>query len=450
MRILVPLTLCIALASCQSMMDNIFQRQTMSYTTNVVHPDQHSQSSVSVSFNPTTNEKIPRYTTSFKKAPTFASANAKNTNTQLFNVGYSVRFKNPVARQVASPSRPNLDEGEIITGTRKANEQVAIPQSANSLTDDSGSKPTFEALEAKPEDLYLSPTTQQYLKNLEVGKPTISATEEARKYQQNYSWRNLGPSAEIIRSSEIPLNHQPIFNHASALGRSQTFDFTNGVNDQHQQQQASSLVPTYNPYQSKTQFLPPISQHIHTKLNHINQIPTSMPQVNTGSYNLPVDTSLLRDPYLTTNMQSVPNDNKMIPIHFNVRPLEDAMKNQFNLNKFDPYHSGEDSYAYQQQYVSPQPHQYLHQKKEDDFRDPYFQHNQETVENNSYNHNKFQYKIYGKPQPLKSYKFSGYKTISKDLLNNHRQPRQNPYKYLMRPHHFKQPQFQRRISVDYF
>lgn len=517
--------------------DRLWKRQVVAYTSNVAHkdpqyPDQSARSTVSVSFNTNHQQdlkKTPRYTSSFQKSPTFdhplptpvfrntqiaTVPHGDNGNTQLFNVGYSVRFQGkstPIQRDVPTFMRPNLDNGEIITGTRKANEQVSAPQAmestqqltVNSLDEKKHKlsgikpKPKFQVPLGKPEKVYLAPQTQKYLKQLEQGtKPLFKSTEDAKKYHdQTYSWRNLGPSVEIIRSSEIPATSQE-FDHSSALGRSQSFDFSNGVDIN--QPSATSSYPSFN-YQTNTQqqFLPPISTKVETKPLLFSQIPTTTPPVNQGVAKFPLDTSLLRDPYVTTNINNVPKTTNVVPIHFNVRPLEEVMKNHLQAAKNNleqtivqstpeyyqnpipqpqPYSQYAQNIQYNQQvrYEVPQSpiYQTLHKDESQEYEQQHHQEedsylsygqqdqkyqnydSQEQVYHQEYNQNqnKQQYKIYGKPKPLKTVtvKYS-HKGHNKDI---HRQPRilPNPYKMVLslRPPPAKHTQIQRKVLVNYY
>lgn len=177
-------------------------RQGISYTTNVHHPnpdpnhpEQHgAHSTIDVTFG-TAQQQESRVTNVFNKdyyIPPKTIENyqkplqyhngvltAKHPDSQLFNVGYSVSFADAKKQLLKKPIfNRGLQDGDIITGTRKAQEIVE-----------------------KPADFQI---------------------------QQQ---QNSPASIEIIKSEELNVNQQQPqqFDHANALGRSIGFDYTNGL-----------------------------------------------------------------------------------------------------------------------------------------------------------------------------------------------------------------------------
>lgn len=176
-------------------------RQGISYTTNVHHPDldqNHpgAQSTIDVTFGTSSNQQPqesrvsnvfnkdyyipPKTIENYQKPIQYqnnAIVTAKQPDSQLFNVGYSVSFadakKNLLKKSVFNIAQK---DGDIITGTRKGQEIVEKPSDF-----------TFQ--------------------------------------QQN------SPSIEIVKSEEININSQRPgeFDHANALGRSVGFDYTNAL-----------------------------------------------------------------------------------------------------------------------------------------------------------------------------------------------------------------------------
>jgi hypothetical protein len=370
------------------------RRQYVGYTSNVVHenpnyPDQTAESTVKVNFNqveprpqiyvtnPYANQELaPAYTQNY---PTNAP------QSQLFNVGYSVSFTNG-ERQSKPPPPPkytrttNLDNGEIITGTRKRNEEVQVPtinlspQEYVSSALISGKKQKISGIKAKPHfvsafpnpkvllsQANLSPSTQKYYKALEQVKPQVQNTQEL---QQKYTWRNLSPGVEIIRSTEVPAaSHkytrtEQHFDHAKALGRSQDFDYSNAVDNSNAPQQNTLY-------------------YSHLKKPQFEQAPIV---IGANVPKLPMDTSLLRE---------------QIPIQVDTRFVDEAMRNAFYGNsKFSqvPEQTVQEVNYAQQAYrtipvqeTQSKPVQVVYQQAQA------FQ---------EYDPTRFQYKIYGKAQPV--------------------------------------------------
>lgn len=254
------MVLCVAPNPIQSLRQpkEISRRQLLGYVNNIVHenpnyPDQAAQSSVKVNFN-SNDQSQQIYTGNYQDF-------SNPPQSQLFNVGYSVRFTNgnrpPVKTQTPQKFRSNLENAEIITGTRKQNEEVQGPPGINpqdftSISLISNKKHKISGIKPKPQIITtyqnpktllsqanLSPTTQKYYKALEQAKPQVGNIQDL---QQKYSWRNLSPGVEIIKSTEVPTLRytkpevSPSFDHAKALGRSQDFDQSNAVESSTPQQ----------------------------------------------------------------------------------------------------------------------------------------------------------------------------------------------------------------------
>lgn len=190
-------------------------RQSISYTTNVHHPDpdpNHPEhhgalSTIDVTFGTPSQQPQesqitnvfnkdyyipPKTIETYQKPLQYQNGvlTAKEPDSQLFNVGYSVSFAN-AKKNLKKQVYRGLGDGDIITGTRKAQEIVE-----------------------KPSDYHLQ--------------------------QQQQS-----PAVEIIKSDELNVNHahfnQPPqqFDHANALGRSIGFDYSNAM---------EGSVPLYKKY----------------------------------------------------------------------------------------------------------------------------------------------------------------------------------------------------------
>lgn len=181
-------------------------RQSISYTTNVNHPDpdpnhpdRHgAQSTIDVTFGTSSQHPQesrvsnvfnkdyyipPKTIETYQKPLQYQNSvvTAKQPDSQLFNVGYSVSFadaKKNLKKQVYK----GIQDGDIITGTRKAQEVVQKPS--------------------------------------------------------NFQLQHHSPSIEIIKSEELNVNNAHLninsqqpqqFDHENALGRSIGFDYSNAM-----------------------------------------------------------------------------------------------------------------------------------------------------------------------------------------------------------------------------
>jgi len=110
-------------------------------------------------------------------------------------------------------------------------------------------------------------------------------------------WQNLSPTVEIYKSKELDLGFKSGFDHAKAMGNSEGFGFSDAME------------------------LKAVKHHVASPSNNYQQV--SNPK-------LPIDTSLLREPVLTTINENVKESNKQIPIHFDTRLIQDMS----NGNKY--------------------------------------------------------------------------------------------------------------------
>ncbi|RZC34575.1 hypothetical protein BDFB_005941 [Asbolus verrucosus] len=426
------------------------RRQFIGYSNNIVHenpnyPDQTAQSTVKVNFNPNQIEQRQqiynnRYINQQDFSQDYTQTYPTNSpQSQLFNVGYSVSFTSNNNKQPSKfPSLPkytrtnHLDNGEIITGTRKQNEEVQgpninlSPQDYVSTALINSKKQKISGIKPKPHFITnypnpkalltqanLSPVTQKYYKTLEQLKPQVQNIQDL---QQKYSWRNLSPGVEIIRSTEVPTVSQKFtrsdqslhFDHAKALGRSQDFDYTNAVDNNIPQQ--TNLF--YN--------------HLKKgKLTSAQQLPSLAFANQNVPSKLPIDTTLLKEP---------------IPIQVDTRLVEEAMRNQFGIysnNKYtqDPV---QDVSYFQQTYRTIPVHENIQNKQE-----IYQPEQPQGFQDYQSNQSRFQYKIYGKPQPM-----TGPFNEKQEEQQLQRQPRYlSDLSTNLRPPPFATVPYQRRIHV---
>ena len=393
------------------------RRQLIGYSNNIVHdhpnyPDQAPQSSVNVNFNTHPSETKKIYSNHYQQ-PYTQNYPTNAPQSQLFNVGYSVSFTNgkPVKPPPKYPRNNNLDDGEIITGTRKYNEQVEVPNVNMSPQEYvhtaliSTKKQKISGLKPKPQlianyqspkvllsQANLSPSTQKYYRTLEQLKPQIQNVQEL---QQKYTWRNLSPGVEIIRSTEVPTglkytrveNSVPFeharalaspevsntnkytrieaapFDHGRALGRSQEFDYSNAI-DNNSPQQTTLYYNSLRKVQEKAE----------------QQIPVV---VNQNVAQLPIDTSLLKEP---------------VAIQVDTRFMDEALRNQggsYPKYSQSPEQAVQDVNYLQQAYRTIPVEENTQTKPVLVYRqDP------QTFQDFQPDQNRFQLKIYGKPQPL--------------------------------------------------
>ncbi|KAK9872094.1 hypothetical protein WA026_016139 [Henosepilachna vigintioctopunctata] len=238
--------------------------RTSGYTSTVVHLP-HNQASSAVQFdlsqpNSLRAQRQQQITPNAYQSTNYIKSTfpQNDAQPQLFNLGYSVRFEQnqqpPQAPQRMSPKmhfvNAKLNQGDIITGTRKQNVQVDLPSASsqeqypkdiqkrkvlgrNVVSLSSGPLNT-KAITAQAN---LSPTTQRNLEALETIKDVNYQQQLADLYQQKYTWRNLSPNVKIIQSTEIPSPHDRIenramvFDHAKALSKSEGFGFSDAIHD---------------------------------------------------------------------------------------------------------------------------------------------------------------------------------------------------------------------------
>lgn len=350
--------------------DLLHRRQDLGYSANIVHedpkhPDEVSaQSSINVNFNPKKINSPPT-----ENYPTVRSTNAAfrqnkqipQPDTQLFNVGYSVTFKNGPNENKQTKRQQILDNGEIITGTRKRNEQVDAPQDFSVQSRQiqqigiSERKHKISGIKPKPNQnqfqtgantkqlvnsANLTPATQKQLKQLENVQPQFMLQKQVH---DNFAWRNLGPDVEIVRSSEIPIGNNlksngQSFNHEKALGRSESFDFTNALDNNVGELKGTTQkfvlekadpTPITNLIQPTTNYVPisTQTQNIDVPVQQYFGNGIKLMSTNGGpAPKFPVDMSLLRDPIITTDLKHVPENPNVIPIHFDIRPIQEAVK----------------------------------------------------------------------------------------------------------------------------
>ncbi|KAK4886731.1 hypothetical protein RN001_003002 [Aquatica leii] len=362
------------------------RRDSVSYSTSVIHdnpryPDQHAESSIKVDFQTNQQVKKPaikRPKTSSDQIPlqqTFVPQkvdryqqdnNQFNTpQSQSFNVGYSVRFNDKPSKF----PQQTFQNTDIITGSRnnavqKPNDDFDAQEFVNNALIDikkqkiSGIKPKYNKHYVKDDTKNfisnLAPKTQQYLSYLGEPKPVASSNTRFRQHllpkvkplteSLTSSWTNLSPTVEIYHSKDLLQNNLKQgarhFNHNSALGKTEEFDFSNvlealnGNNNNNLYNNLKTTEETLIPLAHKANINPytPL-QILSAKQIQFPQSPSESIQTHTvQKHNLPVDTSLLRDPVLTVSNKNVAANEHTLPIQFDTTLLE-AMQQKLNSNQ---------------------------------------------------------------------------------------------------------------------
>lgn len=271
--------------------DEASRRQGISYSTAIVHqnpknPEQTAESSVKVSFDLTedaddkeTNKKarqinhylFPKTLDTYEQRQPLIQVPKSELlqseggarDSQLFNVGYSMSFAN---KQLPEPQpqfqRPlKLENSEIITGTRKAQEFVQkpvgldFPQQQDFFSNSLQEQPNRYRSSFTPKsniNLFKSSTGSKNALNQNGLSPFkqkyYQALEGFGGAQQNdlppitKPWHNINSGGvEILRSTELSPNAKVFdstgafkqsqqFDHAGALQKSLGFDYSNALN----------------------------------------------------------------------------------------------------------------------------------------------------------------------------------------------------------------------------
>lgn len=363
---------------------DVSRRQGISYSSNIVHltgksPEESAQSTVNVNFNMPSEKAVrqvvhhtPSYPRFLPKTPTdgfqhqrkpFLQQKPKeellpSSDTQSFNVGYSVRFannKNPHQQQKFSRPPQVTENTDIITGTRKGHEYVQKPAfptqelSSNSLLDTS---------RHIPQNIIHSNLLPLQPKYYDTSENTYEPQTDVNEHSN--PWHNLSPSVEIFKSADLSENQSPLgvedfkpshqFDHAKALGKSEGFDYSNAINtgaDKHYTPQGENHIQ--QPRQKINAAGPVLFENTGSVSNRFNKQQPHFLRIPSAAYlqhsdslreqtsligannapKFPIDTRLLRNPVLTTTKErTLENDPQTIPIHLDTSLIREAMNKE--------------------------------------------------------------------------------------------------------------------------
>ncbi|KAH0999562.1 hypothetical protein HUJ04_005408 [Dendroctonus ponderosae] len=331
--------LTVALVWGQRSPKSIGLQPRMGYSSSIIHQnpggsDQHAESSIQVDFHGFQafgSEKRPLTRNSFSNEPS-----------QAFNVGYDLSFnKNDYKPKALKEHRyTNVDvkkfeNAEVITGRLKLNEKVRAPASGSEQPQALAFQ-TSKKLLGSSKARYATPVHEQY-SQYPSQSPTFSYnTQQAifrdvvqatrpepiqlspdlrSSYQANTKWNQAPISAHVGRSrSGEPLGN---FNHDVALRNSESFDFSHAQGEM----SFGNKSPATDSFSAASEHFPAAA----SDLNNLN-IEAHIPKNLRGVKPFPLDTSLLKDPVLTTsaNKDASTKYGRVIPIHFDIRPLKNV------------------------------------------------------------------------------------------------------------------------------
>ncbi|KAF7283704.1 uncharacterized protein LOC143204879 isoform X2 [Rhynchophorus ferrugineus] len=258
-----------------------------------------------------------------------------DSDINTFNVGYNIRFgqqSEPYKQPKLTTRNHKFENAEIITGKVKHNEKVRAP---NSHGFNNKEQPIKKLVQYQQQHEPLLPTN--------YGQSASRIQVIQSQYQPSPHWRNMGPNMEMTRSLEgspmpeniFHTNYLPnqanqnhfrqvtadsSFNHVQAMKNSQPFDFSNA----HGELIADSLSQSSNHYTENTKF--PFPDNINVE--------SAIPAHLKGVKPLPLDTSLLKEPVLMTGVQNVAKNSRILPIHFDLRPIQVALQEQRQVPRY--------------------------------------------------------------------------------------------------------------------
>ncbi|KAI4463283.1 hypothetical protein MML48_4g00013554 [Holotrichia oblita] len=207
----------------------------------------------------TNDDQVDKYTVQALENPQSIEYPVQSSrslpSSQSFNVGYSVKFGGAAPFGLKeTKQRPIFLKSDIITGTNK--EEVMKPENVNIPHEEfvlnavldfkkqkiSGIKPKYNRpiissinTEKLITQANLSPKTQMKLEELQRNVQPNYDNDPYLKNANNSPWKTLSPGVEIYKSKPIktissePIEEPKRFDHAKALGRSITFDYSNVV-----------------------------------------------------------------------------------------------------------------------------------------------------------------------------------------------------------------------------
>ncbi|XP_066145532.1 uncharacterized protein [Euwallacea fornicatus] len=375
------LTCTLVLVGAQRVPKSIGVQRRMGYSPNVVHAmqgygDLRAEGSVNANYP---HQQLNSY-----------KGRVKYTNVQQpqggshFNVGYNLRFKeepNKNFNRFQQQRYPQITTGkkfenaEVIRGTLKNNEKVRAPlgpdmspqqfvsqayQTQKQIRPQTQTKYTSAQIRFSPSSS--SPGFNNYNTQQNIFKDVVRSTRPEPVQYDNTKWESITPATQTenaiqadefdkyFRKEAVRDNQQfASFNHEIALKNSETFDFSNVHGDisfgDSSNRQFIDNVSGGSDRHSTTLPASVVSQNkIPVDLNIEAHIPENLK----GVQPLPIDTSLLQDPVLTTSLQGNQDVSKYgkIPIHFDVRQIQAAMQEELHkTQKFAPHNYNPSGYG---------------------------------------------------------------------------------------------------------
>lgn len=324
----------------------------MGYTPNFLHQmhhtpgyhgDLHGQNSIKLDYYQAQQQQVSPVPRGRNKYP---NQGPQHGNT--FNVGYNLRFQEGNKKFHLPPGGKKFENAEVIRGRLKNNEQVRAP----GPNQEYGPQTFLQ----QPSTRYTSSPTNQHYQTSSFSYPTQqNVFIKPEKSQNDVPWKSIGveepqavePQNYFKKSFNNPQGFAS-FNHEVALKNSESFDFSN-VHGQISYGDDRSGVEDNIPAGSEQH-----SQNID--LNNLN-IEAHIPKNLRGVKPLPLDTSLLKDPVLTTslkgNADTAKLGGKVIPIHFDVSSVQAAVQKElgksqtyspFGQQNFDQYNLQQNVY----------------------------------------------------------------------------------------------------------
>lgn len=330
----------------------------MGYTPNFLHQmhhtpgyhgDLHGQNSIKLDYYQAQQQQVSPVPRGRNKYP-----NQGPQHGNSFNVGYNLRFQEGNKKFHLPPGGKKFENAEVIRGRLKNNEQVRAPGPNQEY-----GPQTFLQQKPSSSTRYTSSPTNQHYQT--TRQPSFSYPTQQNIFikpeqsQNDAPWKSIGieeqqaiqPQNYFEKSFNNPQGFAS-FNHDVALKNSESFDFSN-VHGQ----------ISYGDDRSGVEDNIPAGSEHHPQnidLNNLN-IEAHIPKNLRGVKPLPLDTSLLQDPVLTTSLKGNPDTaklgGKVIPIHFDVSSVQAAVQKElgksqtyspFGQQNFDQYNLQQNVY----------------------------------------------------------------------------------------------------------
>ncbi|XP_066245495.1 uncharacterized protein [Euwallacea similis] len=290
-----------------------------------------------------------------------------------FNVGYNLRFKDEPnknfnwfqqQRYPQITTGKKFENAEVIRGTLKNNEKVRAPLSPDMSPQQFVSHAYQKQLRPQVQTKYtstqirFSPSSSSsgfnnYNTQQNIFKDVVRSTRPEPVQYDYTKWESITPASQTEEAiqpeefdeyfkKEAARDNQQFasFNHEIALKNSETFDFSNvhgeiSFGDSSNGQFFDNVSGGSDRHSTTLSVSGANKNKIPADLDIESHIPENLKGVKP----LPIDTSLLQDPVLTTSLKGNQDVSKYgkIPIHFDVRQVQAAMQEELHkVQKFTP------------------------------------------------------------------------------------------------------------------